>query len=136
MIDELPSIYDENKWAVRPAGARQCSVPSFFGNAQQDHITDPLAHLGCAEGMKGRIRTKMRPGYIAGPESLSEPCDPSPTSHIPSGGDAMSTPAVLNAMSITAQMDAQAAAQALRYQQQAMLGGINEIHKVGGRNAS
>ena len=27
MIDYFPSIYDENKWAVRPAGARPDGVP-------------------------------------------------------------------------------------------------------------
>ena len=70
MIDEHPSIYDETKWAVRPAGARKDSVPYFYVNAQEDHVDDPLAHLGFAEGMKGRswnFSTKMRPGYIRGP---------------------------------------------------------------------
>ena len=66
MIDENPSIYDSNKWAVRPKGARKDSIPDFYVNARQDHVDDPNAHLGFAEGMQGRswnLRTKMRPGY-------------------------------------------------------------------------
>ncbi len=80
-------------------------------NAQQDHVPDPLAHLGYTGGMKGRswnCSTKLRPGYIRGPQSLSEPCDPSSSSHDPSGSEAISGPAVLEAISTTAGMDPQA----------------------------
>ena len=34
MIDELPSIYDENKWAVRRAGSRPDGGPYFYVNAR------------------------------------------------------------------------------------------------------
>ncbi len=54
VIDELPSIYDEKKWAARPAGARKNSIPYFYVNAQEDHVDDPLAHLKYSEGMTGR----------------------------------------------------------------------------------
>ncbi len=55
--DELPSEFDTTKYAVRPAGARPNSVPYFYVNANHDHVEDPLAHLGPADGMK---RTKLQ----------------------------------------------------------------------------
>ena len=48
----------------------QNSVPYFYVNAQEDHVDDPLAHLGYARGMQGRswnYRTKMLAGYVRGP---------------------------------------------------------------------
>ncbi len=81
MRDEFPSIYDETKYAVRPAGSHKSSIPYFYVNANEDHVDDPLAHLGCGTGMAGRswnFKTKMRPGYDRGPHSKSERCGPEP----------------------------------------------------------
>ncbi len=103
MIDESPSIYDENKWAVRRAGSRPEGTPFFYVNAQHDHVPDPLAHLGFSEGMRGRswnFSTVMRQGYPQGPNSLSQP---SSSSHDPAGRDhVISWPAVAEAISTSA----------------------------------
>ncbi len=73
-MSAFPSEFDSQKWAVRPAGASPTSIPYFYVNANQDHVEDPLAHLGFAEGFAGRslnLKTKMRPGYEPGPGSRS-----------------------------------------------------------------
>ncbi len=76
MMAEFPSEFDTHKWAVRPAGAKPNSVPYFYVNANQDHVDDPLSHLGFAEGMSGRsfnFKTMMKPGFTPGPGSRSVP---------------------------------------------------------------